>query len=81
MGQHHDTRRLALGLVRTSDANRKLIEGWVRSARPAMRGALAALEPLWEPYKSDESYDSVAALDAQLEKRWRRLGLDVGPAS
>jgi hypothetical protein len=68
---------LARGLVQTSGKNRALMEGWVRAARMPLREALAALEPLWD--EKSEPYGAVLeALDAQAEKRWHALGLDVG---
>jgi toluene monooxygenase system protein E len=70
------TDELVRGLVRGAAPNRALIEGWVAAAYPAMRGALAALEPVWD--KKLEAYAiTLAALDAQVEKRWRGLGLDM----
>jgi len=67
-------------LVEGAAPNRALIEGWVRSSYPAMRAALAALEPLWD--KNSEPYACVlAALDAQAEKRLGSLGLSVKVAT
>jgi len=60
-----------------SRSARRLMEGWVRAARMPLREALAALEPLWD--EKSEPYGAVLeALDAQAEKRWQALGLDVG---
>jgi toluene monooxygenase system protein E len=74
------TDALARGLVRGGAGNRALIEGWLRAAYPAMRGALAALEPSWDP-KLESFGDTLHALDAELEKRWRGVGLEVRTTS
>lgn len=70
------TDELVRALVRGAGRNRAHIEGWVRAAYPAMRAALAALEPLWNEHA--EPYACVLeALDAQAEKRWASLELAV----
>lgn len=63
-------------LVEDSPENAAFIARVVGERYPAMRGAIAAFAPWWdiaaEPYAA-----ILESLDAELDKRWRGLGLEV----
>jgi toluene monooxygenase system protein E len=71
---------LVRALISDSTANRALMSGWVRAARPAMLSALAALEPLWDP-KLEPFRAVLEAVETRTAERLRGLGLDLEGAS
>jgi toluene monooxygenase system protein E len=70
------TDELVRTLTATSPANLAFVTRVVRERHAPTRSAFAALEPLWDP--GLEPFSAVVeALDAQLVKRWRGLGIEV----